>query len=202
MLAELGWHPTDDEIIERFVGRSMAENITQVETHIGRPVPPDWADRFAERILAAHETDLTEVEGIAEALATIAESGIPTCVASSGSPEKIRHSLTRFGMHEQFAGHIFSASQVSRGKPAPDLFLHAARQMGAEPARCLVVEDSRYGVMAARAAGMRAFGYSGGVTPGDWLEGPDTVVFSDMRKLPELIASASHHATRDEPSGR
>jgi beta-phosphoglucomutase-like phosphatase (HAD superfamily) len=70
---------------------------------------------------------------------------------------------------------------ISRGKPAPDLFLHAARQMGVDPAACVVVEDSRPGVQAARAAGMRAFGYAGGLTPAERLEGDDTVVFHDMR---------------------
>ncbi len=189
MTAELGWHLTDEQIVQLFVGRSEPENLAQIEAHIGRPVPADWSTRFASRIRAAHDLELTAVEGIIEALAAIAETGVPTCVASSGGPEKIRHSLSRFGMVDQFAGHIFSAAQVAHGKPAPDLFLFAARSMGADPARCVVVEDSRHGVTAARAAGMRALGYAGGVTPAEWLEGPDTTVFTDMRKLPELIAA-------------
>ncbi|GAA2920791.1 hypothetical protein GCM10020221_16210 [Streptomyces thioluteus] len=76
---------------------------------------------------------------------------------------------------------------MARGKPAPDLFLHAARTMGVEPSRCAVVEDSRYGVRAARAAGMRSFGYCGGLTPAEWLAGEGTVVFDDMRALPGLL---------------
>jgi HAD superfamily hydrolase (TIGR01509 family) len=202
MTAELGWHLTDEQIVQLFVGRSEAENLVQIEDHIGRSVPADWPTRFADRVRAAHELDLAAVEGILEALAAIAETGIPTCVASSGGPERIRHSLSRVGMLDQFAGHIFSAAQVAHGKPAPDLFLLAAHTMGADPARCLVVEDSRYGVIAARAAGMRALGYAGGVTPAEWLEGADTVVFSDMRKLPELIAAAaSGSETGAESSG-
>ena len=77
---------------------------------------------------------------------------------------------------------------MANGKPAPDLFLHAASRMGTEPADCVVVEDSRYGVQAARAAGMDVFGYAGGLTTPDVLEGPRTVVFDDMRALPELLA--------------
>jgi beta-phosphoglucomutase-like phosphatase (HAD superfamily) len=95
------------------------------------------------------------------------------------------------GLYERFAGRIFSASEVVRGKPAPDLLLHAARRMAVAPAGCAVVEDSRYGVEAARAAGMRAFGYAGGLSPRRSLEGPQTVVFDHMRELPQLLASAS-----------
>lgn len=101
----------------------------------------------------------------------------------------MRHTLGRTGLYERFAGRIHSATEVSRGKPAPDLFLHAARRMGVDPAACAVVEDSRPGVQAARAAGMRAFGYAGGLTPAGRLEGPGTVVFDDMRRLPALLTA-------------
>ena len=97
-------------------------SLAQIQAHIGRPVPADWATRFASRVRAAHDLELTAVEGIIEALAAIAETGIPTCVASSGGPEKIRHSLSRFGMLEQFAGNIFSACSCSprtRWAPTP-----------------------------------------------------------------------------------
>jgi HAD superfamily hydrolase (TIGR01509 family) len=127
---------------------------------------------------------LSPVEGLPEALDAIT---LPTCVASSGSHEKMRHTLGRTGLYDHFAGRIYSATEVARGKPAPDLFLHAAQKMGVDPAACVVVEDSRPGVQAARAAGMRAFGYAGGLTPAEGLEGADTVVFHHMRKLPTLI---------------
>jgi beta-phosphoglucomutase-like phosphatase (HAD superfamily) len=189
MLADLGWHLSDEEIVERFVGRSVASNLEQIEAHLGRPVPAGWVSQFAARITAAHDAELTAIEGIGDALAAIDEWEVPTCVASSGSQEKIRHSLSSLGMYDRFAGHIFSAAEVAHGKPAPDLFLHAARSMHTPPARCVVVEDSRYGVIAARAAGMRSLGYAGGVTPAAWLEGTDTIVFTDMRKLPDLLAA-------------
>ena len=101
----------------------------------------------------------------------------------------MRYTLGLTGLYPRFAGRIFSASEVARGKPAPDLFLHAARRMGVHPAACAVVEDSRYGVEAARVAGMRAFGYAGGLSPRAWLEGPGTVVFDEMRDLPRLLGT-------------
>jgi HAD superfamily hydrolase (TIGR01509 family) len=112
------------------------------------------------------------------------------CIASSNGHEQIRSMLTRVGMTERIGANIFSATEVEHGKPAPDVFLHAASRMGFAPDVCAVVEDSRFGVQAARAAGMRCFAYSGGITPSEWLAGPGTVVFGDMRKLPALLAAA------------
>jgi HAD superfamily hydrolase (TIGR01509 family) len=134
--------------------------------------------------MEALEAELQPVDGVVEALDAITA---PTCVASSGTHEKMRFTLGRTGLYERFAGRIFSAQDVARGKPAPDLFLHAAHTLGADPAACAVVEDSRYGVQAARAAGMRVLAYGGGLTPRDQLAGPDTVVFDDMRELPRLL---------------
>ena len=122
-----------------------------------------------------------------EALDAIA---VPTCVASSGTHERIRFSLGLTGLLERFEDRIFSATDVERGKPAPDLFLHAARSLGVDPSRCAVVEDSPFGVAAARSAGMRAFGYAGGLTAAERLEGPGTIVFEDMRELPGLLGES------------
>jgi HAD superfamily hydrolase (TIGR01509 family) len=187
LLADLGWIISDDDIIDRFVGRSMAQNIVLIETHLGGPLPAGWTTRFAERITAEHDAALQPVDGIIEALDALADAGIPICVASSGSHLRIEYSLALVGLLDRFPAAIFSATDVAHGKPAPDLFLHAAAVMGAEPGRCAVVEDSQYGIQAARAAGMRAFAYAGGVTPAHRLDGPDTIVFTDMRKLPTLL---------------
>ncbi len=127
------------------------------------------------------------MEGVVGALDGIDALGLPTCVASSGAHEKMRRTLGLTGLRERFEGRIFSSEEVENGKPAPDLFLHAAERMGVEPASCAVVEDSFWGVEAARAAGMRAFGYAGGLTPAGRLAGPDTVVFEDMGGLPGLL---------------
>jgi len=126
---------------------------------------------------------------IGEAIAAI---DLPKCVASSGTPEKIKHGLTCAGLYDALAPHIFSATQVQRGKPAPDLFLFAAEQMRASPGRCVVIEDSVPGVTGARAAGMTVLGFHGGshCLPGhaDKLRAAGaTVTFDDMRQLPGLI---------------
>ncbi|MEU8298982.1 HAD family hydrolase [Micromonospora sp. NPDC048909] len=183
--AELGWPLTEVEVIDRFIGRSHASIRDQIAAQLGQEVAGSWSERFEQLHREAVDAALAPVEGLPEALDAIV---LPTCVASNGSHEKMRHTLGRTGLYERFAGRIFSAGEVSHGKPAPDLFLHAARRMGVDPAACVVVEDSRPGVQAARAAGMRAFGYAGGLTRAEQLEGPDTVVFDDMRKLPSLIA--------------
>ena len=112
-------------------------------------------------------------------------------MASSGTHDKIRYSLGLVGLLERFDGRIFSVTDVSRPKPAPDLFEYAASRMRVEPSACAVVEDSPSGVEAARAAGMRAFSYAGGLTPRHRLEGLGTVVFNDMRELPTLISRSA-----------
>ncbi|WP_330334205.1 HAD family hydrolase [Streptomyces sp. NBC_00536] len=183
--AELGWPLTPDEVVERFIGRSKQSICEQIAQRLGAETADLWWEQLMLRHREAVDAGLEAVDGLPEALAGITEA---VCVASSGSHEKMRHTLGVTGLYERFAGHIFSSTEVSRGKPAPDLFLHAARRMGVDPAACVVVEDSRPGVQAARAAGMRSFGYVGGLTPAERLEGPGTIVFDDMRELPVLIA--------------
>lgn len=130
--------------------------------------------------------------GIEAALDALDRAGVTTCVASSGSPEKIRHTLGLTGLWSRFEGRIFSAVEVENGKPAPDLFLHAAASLGAEPARCVVVEDSPAGLQGALAAGMRAIAYAGGLVPLTRLSLPGVTVISDMRELPvELLRAPS-----------
>ncbi|GAA2634297.1 HAD family hydrolase [Streptomyces spororaveus] len=184
--AELGWPLTEDEVMHRFIGRSSASIGEDIALRVGDETAGLWQELFEQRHREAVDAGLSAVEGLPEALGAIT---LPTCVASSGSHEKMRHTLGRTGLYEHFEGRIFSATEVSRGKPAPDLFLYAARRMGVDPAACVVVEDSRPGVEAARAAGMRAFGYAGGLTPAERLEGTGTVVFHDMGELPGLIAA-------------
>jgi HAD superfamily hydrolase (TIGR01509 family) len=189
MLAEVGVTMSEAEVIERYVGRSPEVILAETEARLGRRVPDGWFERGEARIREAFARDLHPVDGIADALGAL---DVPVCVASSSGHDSLRFKLELTGLYERFAGHIFSATEVANGKPAPDLFLHAARRMGVDPAGCVVVEDSRYGVQAARAAGMRVLGYAGGLTPASVLEGPGTVVFDDMRELPRLIADAHH----------
>jgi HAD superfamily hydrolase (TIGR01509 family) len=169
LLAALGWPMTEAEIVEHFVGRTDAAMRAEIEEHLGRDVSAEW-DAFAERYLAAFAAELEPVDGVAAAVDAIQDAGYGTCVASSGDHGKIRRNLAKQG-----------------GKPAPDLFLHAAAAMGVEPARAAVVEDSRHGVEAARAAGMWVFAYTSGVTPAAALAGARTMLFAEMRSLPALI---------------
>jgi HAD superfamily hydrolase (TIGR01509 family) len=187
-LAELGWPLTEAEIVERFMGRTAEYMDEAIEARLGSRLPGDWKDQFQRRYREAYAADLRPVDGIVKVLDQIT---VPTCVASSGSHDKLRLTLGHTGLYGRFEGRIFSGYEVANGKPAPDLFLHAASRMGVDPAGCAVVEDSRWGVEAARAAGMRAFGYAGGLTPPDFLEGHGTVVFEDMRDLPGLLADGA-----------
>jgi HAD superfamily hydrolase (TIGR01509 family) len=186
VLAKLGWTITEAEVIERFVGRSDVSIKADIEAHLGRALPDDWGAEFESLYRAAFAAELKPVPGVVEALDRIT---LPTCVASSGSHDKMRFTLGLTGLYERFAGRIFSAYEVARGKPAPDLFLYAAARMGVAPEACAVIEDSRYGIEAARAARMRAFGYAGGLTPRAFLERPGVVVFTDMLELPDLLAA-------------
>jgi HAD superfamily hydrolase (TIGR01509 family) len=188
VLAALGWVLTEQEVIDRFVGRSDAFFVSEIEAHLGRRLPRDWEEPFQHLYRDLFAAELKPVDGVVEALDQIT---LPTCIASSGSHEKMRYTLGLTGLYDRFAGRIFSVTEVTRGKPAPDLFLHAAARMGVDPAACAVVEDSRYGVEAARAAGMLALGFAGGLTSAENLRGPRTVVFSDMRKLPSLLTNIS-----------
>jgi HAD superfamily hydrolase (TIGR01509 family) len=186
IFAEFGMPMSEEEIVDRFVGRSPSVTWAAIETHLGHPLPADFAARTQAMFDEAYAHDLQPIDGIEQALDQITAR---TCVASSSDPDRLDHKLKLTGLYDRFAGRIYSAAAVQNGKPAPDLFLYAAQRMGAEPGDCAVVEDSQYGVQAARAAGMAAFGYTGSVTPARMLEGPGTTVFGDMRELPRLLQS-------------
>ncbi|KQN85049.1 HAD family hydrolase [Arthrobacter sp. Leaf69] len=186
VLADLGWALELEEIVDLFVGRSEADFIATVEDQLGIELGEGWDRKYVPWYRAAFERELTAVDGVVEALDAIVH---PHCVASSGSHAKMRRTLGQTGLWHRFEGRIFSASEVANGKPAPDLFLHAAATLGAAPERCAVVEDSAHGVQAARSAGMHVFAYAGGVTPEGRLAGPGTTVFHDMRQLPALIGA-------------
>lgn len=155
--------PLDVETVRaRYAGTSMVSIMERVATEDGVQPPDGFAERVKAETLRAFEAELSAMAGIAEALAALDR---PFCVASSSDPVRLRRSLTLTGLLPLFESRIFSSAEVARGKPFPDLFLHAAARMGAEPAACLVIEDSVPGVQAARAAGMRVAGFTGG---GHW----------------------------------
>jgi HAD superfamily hydrolase (TIGR01509 family) len=188
-LTRHGYPITPDQVLQRFLGRSMRQATLEVEAEMGRTLPKDFQAEVYAEVFRLFATSLEAIPHIGETLAQIA---LPACVASSGPPEKISASLNRVGLYDRFAPHIFSAVQVRNGKPAPDLFQFAAERMQAAPARCLVIEDSLAGITAARAAGMTVLGFHGGshCRPGhgDTLRAAGAVLtFDDMRELPGLI---------------
>lgn len=169
-----------------FVGLSMKSVMARIEVLTGRPLPSDWLDGVQAETYARFRAELTAVPGVRQAVEAIQAAGIATCVASSGTPDKMDLTLGLTGLRPLFGPHIFSATQVERGKPAPDLFLHAARQMGVAPSQAVVIEDSVPGVTGAVAAGMRALGYAADTTPA-LLAAAGAEIFSDMAALPGLL---------------
>ncbi len=189
-LTRHGYPITEQQVLERFLGVSDREARLMVEAELGRRLPDDFEAQMKQAALERYASELGAIAHIGDAIAAIP---LPKCVASSGTPEKIKHGLTCAGLYDMLAPHIFSAIQVRRGKPAPDLFLFAAEQMRASPARCVVIEDSVPGITGARAADMTVFGFHGGshCLPGhgDRLRAAGAAAtFDDMRQLPALIA--------------
>ncbi len=184
---ELGWEITEAEVLGNFIGRSERDVHAAIEGRIGRALTDEWRQRWDAEFRRVLAEELEPVPGVHAAIEAVSALGVASCVASSGSHEKMRQTLGRTGLWDHFAGRIFSATEVAHGKPAPDLFLYAAARMGFPAHRCVVVEDSRFGVAAAKAAGMAVVGYAGGVTPGHHLTEAD-VVITDMAKLPDAVA--------------
>ena len=183
LLTEAGLPTTAEESIATYMGLSMASCVALVEERLGSPLPADFLDRYHSDVFEAFDRELRAVDGIADVLDQLRW---PTCVASSGEHERMRRTLGRTGLHERFEGRIYSATEVERGKPHPDLFLHAADRMGVDPSGCVVVEDSPYGVRGARAAGMTALGYAA-MTPSAVLAAEGAETFLTMAELPALL---------------
>src|SRR6266850_543256 len=178
-----------EETMRRLMGRSLKSCVEICEAEIGRKLPDDFVDKMqAVTYQNFRDAPLKPVAGVKEAVLALQKAGIDTCVASSGSPEKMRFTLGLTGLWDLFDGRIFSSSQVPRGKPFPDLFLHAAINMNVQPFDCTVIEDSVPGIQAARSAGMRALGYVGApYARRDALLAAGGELFGSMDELPDLV---------------
>ncbi|MER6159965.1 HAD family hydrolase [Streptomyces sp. NPDC001868] len=185
-LTELG-HPTSyEDSIRDYMGSAMHRVHELVLERTGKALPGDFDEVFHGRVFAAFERELEPVPGVVPVLEKLVADGVPYCVASSGSHERIRVGHRKTGLDRWFGeGLVFSSQDVGRGKPAPDLFLYAAERMGVAPARCAVVEDSPLGVRAGLAAGMDVYGYTA-MTPAEKLSGARGY-FSDMGELLDLL---------------
>jgi HAD superfamily hydrolase (TIGR01509 family) len=156
IVSEFGVPTTVDDAYRTFMGKRLSEVIEAIELVIGRRVPADFADAYQRRTFEVFRTRLKPVNGAREFIEVWRE--VPRCIASSSSPERLALSLEVLNMTPLFEGRVFSASNVERGKPHPDIFLHAAEQLGIAPGDCIVIEDSVGGVTAGRAAGATVIG--------------------------------------------
>jgi len=199
-LTELGLTTTPPEAMREYKGHTLAACREIAQARLGRPLPSDFEDELERRTHEAFRRDLCAVPGAGTAVARLGDLGVAVCVASNGSHRSMQVSLGHAGLLRHFDGRLFSASEVACGKPEPDLFLYAARRMGAAPARCRVIEDSVLGVRAARAAGMPVFGFAGSGDAGV-LRGAGACIFHDMSRLPELLLAESP-ASEGKESGR
>lgn len=186
MLNELGVHVTLEDMFERFVGRSMIYCCELIAGMLKGPIPDNFVEQYHIRTTAALQTELTPIAGIESVLGELNSRGVPFCVASSGSHEKMRTTLGITGLLPHFDNKLFSVTEVANSKPAPDVFLLAAGKFGASPSKCYVVEDTPTGVKAGVAAGMTVFGYCA-LTPAHRLiEAGAHYTIGEMVKLPRL----------------
>ena len=158
-LARLGVRIDLAYVARHFLGRSYPTVMATIRQDFGLDLPPSFEEDYRERLLEGFRRGLRIMPGVTGVLDAL---GVPWCVATSSSPRRVAMSLALTGLTERVGGRLYTASQVRNGKPAPDLFLFAAAQMGADPARSLVIEDSLTGLCAAQAAGMAVWQFTGG----------------------------------------
>ena len=188
-VTELGWPMTAEEAYTLFVGHRLSDIPAVVEPKLGRPVPPGWVDQLRNRLVARLGERVEPIPGAREVLAAVTALGLPFRVASNSSHEEMGAKFGRTGMAPLTAGRTHSARDVLLGKPAPDVFLHAAAAEGVPPGACLVVEDSVPGAQAARAAGMACVGLS---PHGDnlALRATGAVLIGSLAELPPILQRA------------
>jgi HAD superfamily hydrolase (TIGR01509 family) len=187
-LATVGMHMTPEEVWDRFVGNSRDRCIELAGEMSGEPLPEGFAQQWDDALHRALDVEARPVEGIPELLRSLP---VPYCVASNGEPTHMQRGLTAAGLMPLVEGRLFSAALVEHPKPAPDVYLHAARTMGTSPRACAVVEDTLTGARAGLAAGMRVFGYVG--HPRNQraeLERLGATPFTRLAQLPSLLGLA------------
>jgi HAD superfamily hydrolase (TIGR01509 family) len=186
-LTEQGLPTTLAEARRDYQGLLLADIGSLAQAKLGRPLAAGWLERYERDRAVVFRRELQAVPGVAEAVRHITAAGVPVCVASQGKLEKTRTSLRLTKLDGLFADEVlFSAYSVARGKPHPDLFLHAAATMGAEPSSCAVVEDTPSGVTAAVSAGMRALGYAADSDEAALRQAGAELFFS-LRELPAML---------------
>lgn len=186
MTAPYGVDMKEEDAVLEFAGRRLKEVIDMLQTRTGQTFPDDLEQRFRERSFEVFQEEVEPVEGIRALLDSLT---IPFCVASSGPVDKIRLNLTLTGLIGYFEDRIFSAYDIESWKPDPGIFLHAAREMGFPPERCVVIEDSKAGITAGVRGGFTVFGYAKEHNAKE-LESEGATVFYNMHELPQLLKLA------------
>ncbi len=188
-ITALGWPMTTEESCALFIGRRLSDIPAIVEPRIGRTVPPGWVEHLRDRMIAVLTSEVEAIPGAHDALRATTALGLPYRIASNSSHEEMAVKFQRVAMVELVEGRLHSARDVARGKPAPDVFLHAAAAAGVPPGACVVVEDSVPGAQAARAAGMACIGLAPhGDDPA--LRAAGAVLIRSFTELPALLRSA------------
>lgn len=181
LLASIGLRMTLEEVMSGYIGRTRQGCIDLTEEKLGRPVPDTFVADWNALLFETFRKELRAVEGVKDLIAGL---GVPSCVATNSGADRLRVSLESVGLLARFEGRMFSADEVAHPKPAPDLFLHAARKLGFAPATCTVIEDSITGVRAAAAAGMTVLGYAAAAHADPAaMNAAGAEVFTDMKQV-------------------
>ena len=196
-VTELGWPLTTEQSAALFVGHRLSDIPPVVEVRIGRPVPPGWVEGLRQRLIDLLAAEVEAMPGAHAALAATTALGLPYRIASNSSHAEMAVKFARTGMTELVAGRTHSARDVARGKPAPDVFLHAAAQEGVPHEACLVIEDSVPGATAARAAGMACIGLA---PHGDHpaLRATGAVLIQHLSELPAILRAATRQVAHQK----
>ena len=191
VLTRCGLPTTTAEALATYKGMILADVLARAQERLGGPLPGDFVERYERERAEEFRLRLRPVRDAEAAVRAVSRAGIPVCVATQGKPEKTELTLGLTGLRELFApGAVFTAYGVRRGKPFPDLFLHAAASMGASAPRTVVVEDTPIGVRAGVAAGMRVLGYGADADP-EALREAGAEPFDELRELPGLLGLAA-----------
>jgi HAD superfamily hydrolase (TIGR01509 family) len=184
-LAGAGLQMPLEEVMKTFVGRTRDGCIELAGRMLGRPLPARFGEQWDAALYEALENEVKPIEHVPELLRSMS---LPFCVASNGERERMELSLRAAGLLPLVKDRLFTASEVAHPKPAPDLFLHAAKKMGAAPSQCVVIEDTPTGVKAGIAAGMKVFAYAGAAyADRKALQAEGATVFDSMKSLPALL---------------
>jgi HAD superfamily hydrolase (TIGR01509 family) len=183
-LAELGITMTEREVYAQFLGRALADSLAIVEQRLGRRLPADVVARYRNTRDRTLRAEIQPIDGVERIVSSLR---VPYCIASSGDHDKMRATLGATGLLKLFDGRVFSATEVGRAKPAPDVYLHAAERMGVAPSRAVAIEDTVPGVTAARAAGMTVVGFTPLTSAPELVAAGAVATAAHMRELAPLL---------------